>query len=181
MPAMTNIEIVAECVEASPHGICDHCIGVITSVKPHQQIVQICHKLEARQKSARTYGKCPICGRSRLLNKPLEIVDENRKTPSPKQPPTVADQSITPSSLDSLRRFLIQRLNILDSSQENEGFTPKVIRLRNEGVLRWNIAALMLTHSNFRNRVHHEAYECTPIETEILRLIDTALRAYFQT
>ena len=55
-----------------------------------------------------------------------------------------------------------------------------MIRLRNQGVLPWNVAALMLAHSNFRNHAHHEDYECTPIEARIITLIDTALRRYLQ-
>lgn len=56
-----------------------------------------------------------------------------------------------------------------------------MIRLRNQGVLPWNVAALMLAHSSFRNHAHHEAYECTPIEAQIITLIDAALRGYLQT
>ena len=176
---MTNIEIIGECIEADPGGICDKCIGLATAVKPHQQVVQICHKLVTRNQFARTQGECSRCGKKRFLNKPMARKSDSSK-PSLLEPPDRSKPSIIQPDLDSLRRFLIQRLRALDPSQQREGFARQVIRLREKGVLPGNIANLMLAHSSFRNLAYYEAYECVPIEAQILALIDTALRIYFQ-
>jgi hypothetical protein len=78
---MTNIEIVGECIEAWPGGICDKSIGLITNVKPHQAVVQNCHKLVARNKSVRIQGECSHCGQRRLLNKPMVVEGHTGPTP----------------------------------------------------------------------------------------------------
>jgi hypothetical protein len=176
---MTNIEIVGEQIEAWPDGICDKCIGLITDVKPHQQVVQICHKLAARRRSVRVNGKCQHCGDRRFLNRPMTI--ENSEHPTqPQKQSTVTEGAFKPPDFDDLRRLLIQYLRTLDYPHEREGFSRQVIRLRDQELLPWNVAALMLTHSSFRNHAYYEAYECTTIEAQIIALIDAALRVYLQ-
>lgn len=177
---MTNIEIVGECIEAWPSGICDKCIGLITNVEPYPQVVQICQKLVARNKSVRMRGECSRCRQRRLLNTPI-VIEGHRGATSLQEQPTVTEGAIKPPDFDNLRKLLIQRLRTLDSPREREGFSRQVIRLRDQEVLPWNVAALMLTHSSFRNHSYYEAYECTRIEAQILTLIDSALRGYLQT
>ena len=92
---MTNIEIVSECIDAWPGGICDKCIGRITNVKPHPQVVQICQKLVARNKSVRIQGECSNCRERRLLNEPM-VVDVHRNTKQPQKQPPVTEEAITP-------------------------------------------------------------------------------------
>jgi len=181
---MTNIDTIAECIEASPDEICDKRIGSNTGVKPHQQVVQICHKLETRRKSLRVGGHGPGhgpgCGETRLVNKPLLVEVQPKDTPRSDESLARAGESVAPLDLDNFRRFLIQRLRAIDPPQEREGFSCRVNRLRDRGILPKNISSLMLTHSTFRNLTYYEDYKCTRTEVQLLQLIERALRDYFQ-
>jgi hypothetical protein len=149
-------------------------------VKPHQQVVQICHKLETRRKSLRVRGHCSGCGETRLVNKPLVVEVQPTDTPRPDETLAGAGEPVACLDLDNFRRFLIQRLRALDPPQEREGFSSRVNRLRDRGILPKNISSLMLTHSTFRNLTYYEDYKCTRTEVQLLQLIERALRDYFR-
>src|SRR5580692_4268200 len=135
---MTNIEKISECIEAWPNGICDKCIGLVTAVRPHQQVVQVCNKLAERSEAGRGSGTCSRCDGRRLVNAPKS------NKPFTNVSAVGTSQPITDDELDGLRRLLIARLKTIDSgSRGSEGFSAQVVRLRNEGKLPGNVASLM--------------------------------------
>jgi hypothetical protein len=174
---MTNIEKVVECIEASPRGVCNACISDTTDVRPHQQVYQICQKLVGRGLVDRIKGVCDQCGRELVINS-SRMANADRATRIPVRP-TPNIHAVTPATLDELRRFIIQKLNAIDPSNGREGITKRIIRLRDDERIPWNVASLALTHCAYRNRVVYDAFVIDERESQILRLIDAVLRDFF--
>lgn len=175
---MTNIETVAECVEAWPDGICDNCLEKLTGIRPHQQIVAICHKLAARGSIFRSPGVCSAGSESRLINK---ASDQRLRIPSRDDAAPVP--TITAEQLDAFRRRLISILRKLDQTQTHahEGFSAWVSRLRDESKIPQNTACLILSYAGFRNLVVYSDYILTPEESRIVNLIQHELQIWLHS
>lgn len=174
---MTNIEKISDCIESWPNGVCDRCLGELTEVQPHQQIVQVCNKLDQRHETLRSSGICSRCGKSRLINNPTDRSESGARESSPRTPPSLGQ--VDAGWLDERRRQIVRILNRLEGcTPKGEMFGKHVSRLRDAGTLPGDIAALMMTLTAFRGLVLYEEHPLTETEADILRLAWVALEKW---
>jgi hypothetical protein len=168
---LTAKERIIEILENRPEGQCDDCLSEIANIRPRQQVNSICRDLTQRGKLRRESAICPECKRQKILNTIIGLnkkpqPDEIFKVPEVRENEAQHHASFRSAaeSLDSIRRKLIEIMNQLDPLQNQrlgnaarEGFSDRLTRLADSGIIPTNIMIIMRMLNAMRNAaVYHE-------------------------
>ncbi len=84
---MTNKDLVFDYLRNAEGPRCDDCVSSGTGVQPRQQVNQIARQMQSEAFLARSSGQCSGCGRSKMINRLLPVV-ESRPSSPPRPDPT---------------------------------------------------------------------------------------------
>jgi|SRR6185437_5412105 len=165
---------ILDILEDASNGLCDGCLLKKTGAKQRPQVNNICRILSDEDRLVREKGslECDCCGKTIYLNRlkpvPIQLASKIAE----------ADCVVTVNQMDELRREMIHYLNYLDPNNSREGFSKRVLALRDSQSIPTGIASLMLTHASYRNAMYYNRYTLSNDEGRILDLVSRYLRSY---
>jgi len=164
-------EKTLEALEAQPAGLCEECLQISSRVSGMDNLRRICEVLQAGNLLEPVQGKCSNCRRDRALMRLKRAMTAN--------PQSNAPVNLTRDELIEIHLRLGRILDQLDSAKiRGEGFSSRVIRLRETDLLPGNIACLMLTLNGLRNMTVHEQFIVGPHEVAVVRNAMAAIDAW---
>jgi hypothetical protein len=187
--SLTARERIIEALEIRAEGICDDCLSESANVKPRQQVNTICRNLQQAGILRRDKAICSegCIKRPKIINRLIGLNDRYQ----PKKINETADvrdhqfqfqlsNSSAPGRLDSFRRKMIEIMNDLDPHEKNsftsparEGFSDRLTRLAESGIIPMNIVIAMRMLNAMRNAA---IYHRCPIDDKDEELIDVAFQ-----
>ena len=170
---MTYAERILEAIEQYPEGICDDCLSRSLGITPRQTVFQVCTRLASEDNILRTRGSCVHHShkkKSLNLSMPISVGEIVRSRPQMREQRREIIDLV--ELLDNVRRQAIQHMNSLEGKgKDREGFSARILRLREEKRIPGSVASLLLTWGAFRNLAYYEGYSPAEREVKILALI----------
>jgi len=164
-------EKVLETLEARANGLCDECIKVSSGVSDKDILGRIIKTLVNANRLQTFEGNCANCHTDRRLLK-LKLV-------SPIEMDSSQKSSLT---RDEVIEIHLKAAAILDRFEfttiHGEGFSSRVIRLREANILPGNVACMLLTINGLRNMVVHERLIIGSHEAAVIRNAMAVIRAW---
>jgi len=157
---MTHSDIILEYLdEARPGGVCDDCLSKATSIRPRQQVNQLCRRLSDQALVHRLPGKCETCGRRKTVNSEAAAGGASAGT-SPVRPerglePAPSRSSARDLDIEKLRTQIVHICHTVWKGTRGDAaprsVSAAICLLKEESHLPRHVANMMLTLCNLRN------------------------------
>jgi len=165
---MSNSEMILELLgEIYPAGYCDDCLSKELSIRPRQQVNQICRKLEGKGKLVRQDGLCEKCKKEKKTNtlkRNIQIAPITRHSHSQVKESNVSYGLRRPyedtDAIEGLRSGIVKICRQIwskNKSEEPPRSVSKMINiLKEDGLVPFLQASMMLTICSLRNAYLYE-------------------------
>ena len=165
---MSNSDIILEFLEENhPGEYCDDCISSQLEIKPRAQVNQICNRLSKQGTTKRDKGLCMLCHRQKFVNAFSTPVPGTSRAGILKEPAASYEvyDSLSDSQIDieKMRTKIVRMCHELWQNEKGVDAPRSISRviniLKDENLLPWHQANMMLTLCNLRNVYVYEGLE----------------------